>query len=366
MTTMFQLRWSLALMLTAAGASLPAADVVVATPPAGFFKVTARANSDSLLSLPLVKSAAAMGRVTAVAAGAVTLAGVTGADGAFAPTPTGSYYLQLVSGSLAGLTYKILGNTSGVFTLATNGENLTAHPLGTIATGATGDVVCIRPYWTLGELFGTDAASLRLDATAETGGGPYLSGDAVLLFDNTLAGIDRKPASTVAYLSGTGWRKSDSATVDATGTELAPGQPFAVRRQRAAAVDVSLIGYVSPDRLLVRIPALGAGEDRDVAVALGHPVELSLANSRLVSATVLENAIENSTDASTQKDLVLEFDSSRRGLAPTAARRFHLIGGAWFEADAGAGAFTLKPGSGYLLRLRGTRAAHFWVQLSPN
>jgi uncharacterized protein (TIGR02597 family) len=305
-------------------------------------------------------------RVMGVGANTLTVSGSGVADGAFAPAAGGSFYLQFVTGNLEGVRYRVLGNTSTVFTLDTAGESLSGHALGAIATGSTGDVVRIQPYWTLADVFGASSAALSIEPVVDFSGEAYVGGDTVSFFNDAAAGTDKKPAAAFAFVSGAGWRKRGAPDTNAAATELPAGQPFAVRRQGATAVNLLLVGYVAPERFLLRLPAVASGEDRDVAVALAFPAERSLLDSGLFSLIPSFGAIEASPDALNVRDAVLEFDLARRGFALPAAHRYHFSGTSWFESDTNADSHLLQPGSGYLLRLRGTHPARYWAQPSSN
>jgi uncharacterized protein (TIGR02597 family) len=340
------------------------AQTVAATPPAGCLKLSARGASDSVLSVPLVKRSALLARVAAVGQNTITLAADDLADSAYAPGFGVSFYAQFASGALDGLCYKILGNSGGELTLATEGEDLRSHALGTIAIGDAGDLVRVRPYWTVADVFGADDATLRLDQAADLADGPYLDSDAVLLPDNGITGTAKRPLM-IFYVAGAGWRAPGSPSADLEAQPLPPGVPFIVRRQRPDSVEIVLVGYVSQEPFQLRIPALAPGESRDVAVAFAHPVDRPLVDSGLFSALPSQGAINASPDSLNPRDVLLEFDTERRGFALPAARRFFVVGTGWCEADSAADDHRLQAGAGYLLRLRGERPVRYWMQAAP-
>jgi uncharacterized protein (TIGR02597 family) len=340
------------------------AQTVSATPPAGYWKLTARGASDSMLSAPLVKRSALLARVMTVDQDTLTLAAEGVADGAYAPGSGGSWYAQFVSGALEGLCYRITGNVGGAFALATDGDDLRGHALGVIATGNAGDLVRIRPYWTVADIFGADESTLRLDPAADAAIGPYLASDCVLLPDNDAAGVEKRPV-TVSFVAGAGWRAAGSPLADFAAQPLQPGVPFVVRRQRVDPAEMVIVGYMSQEPLRLRIPALSPAEDRDVAVALAHPVDCKLVDSGLFSTAESRSAITASPDAFNVRDALLEFDPERRGFALPPARRFHVVGAGWLESDAASDDHILRSGAGYLLRLRGGRTVYYWTQAAP-
>jgi uncharacterized protein (TIGR02597 family) len=317
-----------------------------------------------MLSAPLLRRAALLARVAAVSQGTITLAADDVADDAFAPGLGGSYYAQFITGELEGLCFPILGNYGSELSLATDGEDLRSHPLGAIAAGEAGDLVRVRPYWAVSDVFGADDATRSLDPIEAPESGPYLASDAVMLPDNGAAGTEKRPL-VISYVTGAGWRSTGSPSDDFAAQPLPPGVPFIVRRQRPEPVEMVLVGYVAQEAFRLRMPALAPGEDRDVAVALAHPVDKRLADSRLFSADGLQRAIDASPDPLNLRDLVLEFDAGRRGFALPPARRFCVIGTGWFETDVAADDHVLRFGAGCLLRLRGGRPVRYWMQGAP-
>lgn len=333
-----------------------------ATPPAGFFKLGVRGATDTPLSLPLARRSALLAHVTAVGGTSLTLDFVGVPDGTYAPTATGGYYLQFTTGDLEGLTLGITAQTGGTVELAVAGITLTSHPLGAIATGASGDIVRLRPFWTVHDIFGATEPALLLDPTADHSGAVYIESDAVLLPANAVAGGDQQPAAELAYVSGTGWRERGDAATDQAGAALPPGEGFTVRRHSVAPVEVVVVGYVPQERLVVTLPAVGAGGVHDVLVGAGAPVARPLSDSGLAASDATHGAITARADVAAAGDEVLEYGADRRGLGVPPERRFALLASGWVEAEAAASEHPLLPGTGYLLRLRGARDRRFWVQ----
>ncbi|HTO05366.1 MAG TPA: TIGR02597 family protein, partial [Opitutus sp.] len=335
------------------------------TPPVGYQKLAARGASDSHLSVPLVKRSVLTARIDAVGTNTLTLSAEDLVDGIISPGASGSYYVQFVTGDLAGLCLPIFGNTSGILSLESE-EDLTSHPLGAIATGHSGDLVRIRPYWNVGDLFGREPASLKLDSVASLPTGPYVGGDAVLLPDNISTGTEKKPAATLYYVFGDGWRQTTNASVDAASEPLPPGQPFIVRRQAVESAALLVVGDVPLEPFRMRIPSLGTGEEIDIAVALAQPFPATLAASGLFSTVEGEGIVNVSTALLESGDLLLEYSSARPGLALPPEHRYHVFGTEWFEVTTPADDHVLNLGEGYVVRLRGERDARYWLQPPTN
>lgn len=352
--------------LVLCAASVARADVVVTTPAVGYQKLVARGASDTRLSLPLVKRPVLTARIAAVGTSSITLSTAALADGAFAPNASGSYYAQFVAGNLAGLCFPILGNTSGVFSLDAQGDDLTNHSLGSLTTGIQGDVVRIRPFWRVADVLGNDAASLLLDAVASLPTGPYLTGDAVLLSDTNSLGTDKKPAASLYYLSGYGWRSKDQPSADAAFTPLPPGRPFKVRRHNPLPAEILLVGDAPSEPFRLRIPALIAGQDMDVEVALAGSIPTTLGLSGLFSSVSEQTVFNASASTLNPVDLLMKFDTDRQGFSLPSAHRYHVVGTDWFDVTTLASGDGLLPGEGYVLRLRGERNTRYWLQPSSN
>jgi len=336
---------------------------ITATPAVGYSKLTARGASDSFVSIPLVQRSALVANVSSVDHSSVTVSVAGLVDGAYAPGASAIYYLQFVSGNLSGLCYKILNNNGSVFTLDTRGDDLTNHPLGAVNTGATDDLVRIRPYWTIGAVFGTDPTQILLDPVATFNGPVYPGADEILLPDNASPGTQKPPAAVYGYVANSGWREHNDPNTDASATTFWPGVPFIIRRQNPAPVDILVTGYVSTDRLVQSIPAVADGTDFEQAVSLAYPLPATLADSGLFSSTA--SIILPSTDSLHLGDLVLSYPGDRAGFSLPPDHRFYVVGTGWFETEASADQSLLEPEAGYILRFRGLHPANYWVQSPP-
>jgi len=336
---------------------------IAATPAVGYSRLTARGASDSFVSIPLVQRSALVANISAVNPASVSLSVAGLVDGIYAPGASSVYYLQFVSGNLSGLCYKILNNQGYVFTLDTRGDDLTNHPLGAVNTGVGGDLVRIRPYWTIGTVFGTDPSQILLDSLATFNGPVYPGADEILLPDNTSTGTQKLPAAVYGYVTNSGWREHNDPNTDARATTFWPGVPFIIRRQNPAPVDILVTGYVSADRLVQSIPAVAAGADFDQAVSLAYPLPTALAGSGLFSAT--NSVIVPSVDSLHLGDLVLSYPGARSGFSLPPDQRFYVVGTDWFETGAPVDQFMLQSEAGYILRLRGLHPANYWVQSPP-
>jgi uncharacterized protein (TIGR02597 family) len=341
------------------GVNCASGDTVTATPPAGYYKLVAQGASDTWLSVPLVARSAALARVASVGASTLSLSLATvPVDHAYRPVAGAVYYAQFTSGNLEGLCYPIIDSLGATLTLDTQGDTLIAHPLGSVVVGEGGDRVRIRAGWTVADLLGRTADDLLMDPVSALAPAHYESGDAVLLPDTVSLGLEKNPAATLSYVAGAGWRQRGQPDLDVGDTLVLPGVPFIVRRQSADLVTAYIIGYVMQERGVVRLPALNVGEERDVPFAWIPPDGIAIPDSSL--ATV----ISPWADAVTAGDEVMAYSYQRPGFALPAGHRYHFIGSDWFDSGIASVDLRLEAGTGYILRLRGTRPVSYWFQPS--
>lgn len=330
---------------------------VSVTPPAGYFGLSVGGLSDTNLSVPLVRRSAAMGTVTRVTANQV---GVDFAVGIAAISDSlsvaGAYYVEFVTGNLAGLAYPIIGNGTGGLTLETKGDDLTAHALGVVVTGASGDIVRIRPAWTADGLF-SQGGSLLLDPSPAFTGPVYHSGDAVLFPDNESVGTEKPAAVTLAYITNQGWRRRNGDDVDVRNYPFYPWNTFIVRRG-GNVVELLVVGYVPVGVQVLRLPSLPEGAEMDFAVPWMH------ASSKPIMWSGLSSVLNSSAGRFSATDLFLDYVPDWRigGFNPLPECVLGLVDGVWMKGDVVDGYFTLRRGVGYVLRLRGERPARYWRQ----
>jgi uncharacterized protein (TIGR02597 family) len=335
------------------------AQEVAATPAAGYFTLEARGGRDTPLSLPLAKRSAYLGRVSAVTASTLRLTQANWAIDTFAPSSAGAYYAHFVTGNLAGLYCKIVTNTADTLELDMGSASLLSHSLGAVQTGAAGDVVRIRPAWTVAEVFGASDAELRLTSVSSAESKIYLEGDAVLLPDNLGLGTEKPPLQRLAYVANTGWRPLGEPTIDAAAITLAPAVPFIVRRQAEASATLTVVGYTLTEPIAVKTPALPANQTNDTLVALAYPHNYPLSDSTLNGVTAA------AVDYDHAEDFLLVLDRARAGFSLPPAARFFRNAEGWLQGETAANDYALLAGYGYVIRVRGERSEHYWIQRPP-
>ncbi len=340
-------------------AGLSAQAATALSPAAGFFRLSAAPGSDTSLAIPLHLRSSGGGRVVSATATSLSLDIPGLVEGQYLPSATGTYYAQFVSGNLEGATYSILSHEAGVFHLETKGDDLTSHPLGAIVVGSSADVVRIRKYWTVSQIFGETPAALN--SVLSVSGGVYLEGDALLLPDTTSIGVEKRAGSLIAHLANAGWRRAGDAQNDAGTTVLPPGESFIVRRTSPLPAEILVLGYVHQGRFITSFPELPNTAEHDVAVSLVQPEAVALVNSGLFGEGVRSSVLP-SASLLAPGDLLLDYADTRSGFGRPPARRFFVFNGNWIERESLAGNELLKPGVGYVLRFRGTHARRYWIQ----
>jgi uncharacterized protein (TIGR02597 family) len=282
-------------------------------------------------------------------------------DGQFSPTATASYYLQIKTGDLEGLMFRVNASTGGQFRLDTRDADLLNHPLGSIALGSSGELACIRRLMTIKEIFGTGATVALLPVSSVTLGA-YQGGDEIFVpSDSGMMGIGQP---RISYLAGSGWRRSGDAGNDSGNVTLFPGAAFVVRKGPTQAAELFVTGYVPYGRFAVELPATKVGEVADVHIGLVVANEVSLQASGLLTGSGDSSPLRSSTDSGTPADALLSWADVRSGMDRPPDRRYSAVADTWYEAGNVADLETLKPGAGYVLRLREGRSKRFWVQTS--
>jgi uncharacterized protein (TIGR02597 family) len=332
-------------------------------PVAGGIRHLAPAGSDTWLAFPLREQALHSGRVTALQAGSITVNGLAGlADGTYSGSGSLNsflgprYYVEFVSGALAGLVLGIDTQTGAVLTLYTEGADLTTLTIGGAASHvlAVGDVVRIRRAWTVRALFEpTDGAPL-IAPVAQPPWQSYVAGDALLFHNRDDVGVDLPGRWRMVYQDQVGWRGSSIRSVVPYKSVL-PGHAVGVRRQAETDLAFTVVGYVPGAPGVCLLPAVAEGEERDVVVGWMRPELRTLGTSGL--GAVLKQRPANGEPG----DRVLFDTASAYGLDPLPAFRAERAGTEW-EGESGENLTNhlLADDRAFVLRLRGVPQTRFW------
>jgi len=340
-----------------------AGESVSYTPPAGYFALPVKASSDNHVSLPLVPKATGFGTVSSAGRDRVTIGSKRWNTGQFrrkAGAPKASYVAEFVTGPLRGISYEVLDNNTDTLVLDMQGDNLTQHPRGSVGFG---DIVRLRPLWTAAAVFGDSEENLQIAPKRNQ----LVSGDAIILPDNTSAGLNKAPAAQLSFVRNAGWRSSTGdQSIDRAAYPFVPGQPMNIRRLAAQDTAIITLGHVARGRQAVYVADGGAtGSDR--FVGLLHPEPISLRDSDLIEPNQSgSGGFQISSNAVFRADELMSFGNGA-GRDQTPERAFYYLAGrGWREAgvpgtDVGSSVI-LEPGRAYLLRKKAGSPGGDWMQ----
>jgi len=292
------------------------------------------ASTDVLISAPLQRPALFTGRIAAIDQDRITFAGEPGwAEGALVYAQSiqpETYYGQIDSGALRGAFFTIVGNDSSTLTLDLNGETLDAV--------AAGDILTLRPYWTLGTLLG--------EGSGFPGSPTFTPRAEVQFFSATASGINLATSQRFFYYEGTGfggpgWRRAGSAlTSKFDNTILYPDTPFRIRNSGAVIQfshtgDAPLAGHRTP------VGTLASDVPQDNLMAL-----MSAADTTLGTSDLVESGAVIGSPTFTPVDSVILFDNATAGINKASAGVYFYYTGAGFGGPGwrktGGGLATLQ------------------------
>ncbi len=334
--------------------------------PGGAAVVPIRGQSDNFVSMPFAAEPVVVGGVSGVGANTLRLTGAAWQPNEF-QYQTGvqrrTYYAQFTTGPLAGVFYRVTGNTAESLLLDTEGDSLSAHPLGTIGFG---DVVKVAAYASIASLFGTDEATLGLDPRPD----PSTPADDLRFFDNYAVGTS-KPATVIYFLRGAGWRREGDATgADVSDRILPPGSAFAVRRRNPADTVLVSAGAVPNHRFVVFIPGGSAASGNDVYASITFPEPVLLDDSGLLHLTDPARSVLKASPTRTNVlDQLYVYTSQTVGYNPVPGTSyFHLSGQGWRRygstvTNVGQ-TVVIPPGQAILIRKKSSSPSVDWI-LAP-
>jgi uncharacterized protein (TIGR02597 family) len=318
--------------------------------PVGFVTVTlpgtggATATRLSFDALAVTQPVSWQGTATTVGTNTVTDSSATWTDSQFNGT-NGAYYLEILSvngsttASGVGTNYTITATTASSKTLTLETS---------LASGITAPVVYgIRPFWTIGSVFGT-SNSVGLQ------GGTATSADQVVLWNGT--GYDTYYYQT-SGLGGTGWRKTGAASVDASGTAIFPDECFLVKRGQSSDVSFVLTGALKTGQTSVPI-AYGMNFVGNI-----YGAAMTLASSGLYTGS---SSTGLAGGTATSADQVLLWNGT--GYDTYYYQTSGLGGTGWRKtgaASSDASATSIASGVGFIVRRLNTASFSWVVPQSP-
>ncbi len=302
------------------------AQTPVYTAPAGYISLgntaaatnNVPANTDIVVSIPVLKSAAYVGLVNSVTATTVTVKGAPAFTvNGWTATP---HVLVVESGAKSGVIVPIMSNSADTLTV----------DLGVFSTSGilADDKLSIRPAWTV-QSFMSGASSLT---------GVQLFG-----FSNTQLGINNSAGELYFSVGGGNWEDGDGAS--ANNVILYPGEGFIVRTGSTPIADFVISGEVPTAANYVAIGER-VGAPRDTFFSYMSPTSEPLGSSGIgISAG----------------DMLIDFNNTAAGRNKSGTPYFYIGGGNWEDGDGGsANSFQLQGGKAYVFR-RAAASANRYV-----
>jgi len=337
----------------------------VSSPPMGCVNLTLQGRTDNLISIPLLQEPVAIGHVLVVTSNTVTLDTSGWTVNQYAPGTTQSFYAEISTGQLKGLSYPVVSNTNDTLTFNTGTDNLTQHPLGAVAVG---DTVRIRPAWTVGTIFGASDTDIALTPFTTLPTAPQAdSGDSLLFFDPANLGIQKVPSSRLVYVQSTGWRTLSDATTDQEGYALPPLSPILVRLHDTTGQVVVLLGDAYQAPALLTLPGGNGTVANDAFVAVAQSEPVSLNNSALANIDPTKSRVKASESITQREDLLLAFDPTRKGFERSPEHIYYYLSSqGWQEVGSTSttvgDSILLDPTQIYVLRKRANSPGQYWLQ----
>ena len=226
-----------ALLLTAMTATSSAQ--TTATDPVGFVTLNVTGTGGTLatavtfLGLGMARPVAYQGVADTVAGVTITSNSATWTDNQFASTPAPGYFLEVTSGTQAGMMSMVVSCDQA-------GKTLTVSDDLTAAGVASGVSFKLRPNWSLATLFGSANA-------AGFGAGTTSTADTISIYDATLgggAGGYHQYFYSSGGLPGVGWRKVGGGNSDQANTAIWLDDGLVVTRKQSANLAIVVNGAV--------------------------------------------------------------------------------------------------------------------------
>jgi len=226
------------LMITALGlitalGSYKAAAVDVVTDPVGFITLTTHGTLDSglaYLGLGMTQIPTNIGLVGAVSGSNVTLSNQTLTAGAFnritSPVTNAAFFIEITSGSNAGLQDDIISNDATSLTVAQN-----------LPASAVGQNYKIYPHWTIAKVFGASDESGLKQGTSSTA-------DQILVPNPVTQGFATYYYATSSKTLTAGWKGTTTGNTDQSATTMYIDQGFLIKKQTDTNLTVKLVGAV--------------------------------------------------------------------------------------------------------------------------
>ncbi len=347
----------------------------IGTKPVGVQPLLIRGQSDNVLSLPMQRLPVFKGYVVQSSANTLTISTAepegtphspAWSDNEFvynaAAGQRESYYLEIISGGLEGVSFRITGNSQDTIHLDTEGDELTNYPkLGAIHLN---DRVQIRPYWRVRDIFEVDGAPV-IDSRPN----PFLLRDEILIpnYSDASVGINKAANLIIHHLAGVGWRAAGQGTADYGDYVLPPNSVFIVRRRNTTDLTLWNTGPASLLRSVSFVPGGNGISPNDTYVALNHATPVTLDASGLRRADQEASVIKDSTSDFAREDELLAFPAAGGFNAPPSTIYYYRAGEGWKQVGTSGTvgqSVMLEPGRGYIIRKKAANPGMDWLKES--
>jgi len=332
----------LCLGLASAGAATQTSDIQ------GLLQTSAAASTDTLVSPAFGRAPVWAGAVASVSGSHLAVNGSPGwTTDQFAPG-TSTYYVRVLSGSLAGHFLSIAGNDAASVLVDAAGLDL--------STVVAGDRLELAPYWTLGTLYPAANAGVSFIASTSS----LVRQTELYVYDAAGTGTNRSPSATYYFFNGA-WRKVGSpASTSFDRTVIAPDAYF-IQRNKAAATKLTTVGRVQPGQVATVLEARSGGA-QDNFVAVPYPLGLTLRQLGLAGTA----AFTTSGSTLVRADEIYVFDASATGINRAPSATYYYYNGGWRKVgDSAANDYsdsvTLAAGGGFIVRRAADETSASWA-----
>ncbi len=294
--------------------------------PVGFSITSLLANSDTLISIPLLRPAEFSGTVASVAGSTITVSGTPGwVDNQFvylAGSQPKTYFVSIGGGGTSnpkeGHIYTITGNGANTLTVNTATDSLSGITANTQLT--------VIPYWTLGTIF--PAANMNISFTPTVKTPQYKT--QVLVPNNAANGINL-PSTTYFFSNNVnrttgnvGWRVVGDIATSHDDDPLTPNSYIIIRNQNGApTLPVQVAGHVLTGKVATGLRTL-TNRAQDTATSMVRPVSVTLNQTGLSPA---DGSFVATTKTQSIKDQLLLFDNTQVGINKQPSATYYYYAG---------------------------------------
>jgi uncharacterized protein (TIGR02597 family) len=349
---------ALSVAILCAIAPVSPAQTTATTDPVGFTTKNCLANSDTIIGLPVTRTAEYSGSLQSISGNVITMSGSPGwTDNQFvyASGTQPKTYFALLGGNTSpanpkeGSFYKITASSTNTLTVNLNGDDISSVPPNTQLT--------IIPYWTLGTVFPSSDSGVSFVPTTLV----FSRQTEILLPDTSSVGVNLPPPFTYFFFNGA-WRLVGTDLAISRNDEiLSPGDYFTVRN-KATATALTNLGGVLMKKLTNPLATSGTSK-QDNFVSLLRPVDVKLNDLGLITS----GAFTATTQLFNRKDELFTFNNSQTGINKGIAATYFYYSGAWRKVGQDIsedfGNDTIPLGGGFIIRkaVVAGGATAFWV-----